>query len=57
MNPELDGGRHAVDLTALTRMLVAATDDRPVRINWPLAERTLLEARGVPVAISLPSVR
>jgi L,D-transpeptidase ErfK/SrfK len=44
----------AMDLTALTRRLVDATRNRQVRINWPLAERTLAEARGIPVAVSLP---
>ncbi len=41
-------------LTDLTRRLVDATRERDVRINWPLAERALAEARGMPVAISLP---
>ncbi len=45
-----------IDLTELTRLLVAATRDRPVRINWPLAERVLADARGLPVAVSLPQV-
>ncbi len=60
MSPALDTaqhvGEHTVGLTGLTRMLVEATRERPVRINWPLAERTLLEARGVPVAVSLPGI-
>jgi len=45
-----------MDLTTLTRLLVNATRDKPVRINWALAERTLQEARGMPIAISLPQV-
>lgn len=57
VHPPLENsGAKAVDLTELTRVLVGATRDRPVRINWPVAERTLLEARGMPVAISLPQV-
>ncbi len=51
-----DNRKHQVDLTGLTRILVEATRERPVRINWPLAEKTLLEARGIPVAVSLPAV-
>jgi hypothetical protein len=35
---------------------VTATRDRPAHINWPLAERTLNEARGMPVAVSVPSL-
>ncbi len=45
-----------IDLTQLTRLLVAATRERPVRINWPVAERVLADARGTPVAVSLPQV-
>ena len=57
----LDGGADdyvvkPVDLTELTRLLVAATQERAVRINWPLAERVLADARGMPVAVSLPQV-
>ena len=51
--PLENSGSPPPDLTQLTRVLVAATRDRPVRINWPLAERTLTAARGMPVAISL----
>ena len=49
-----NSGATPVDLTELTRILVAATRARPVRINWPLAERALREARGMPVAVSSP---
>jgi L,D-transpeptidase ErfK/SrfK len=45
-----------IDLTALTRVLVSATRDRPVRINWPVAEKVLADARGLPVAVSLPQI-
>jgi len=56
VHPPLENsGAAPPDLTQLTRILVAATRNRPVRINWPLAERTLTEARGKPVAISLPT--
>jgi L,D-transpeptidase ErfK/SrfK len=54
--PLQNSGSVPIDLTELTRILVAATQERPVRINWPLAERTLVEARGVPTAISQPQV-
>jgi len=43
-------------LTDLTRRLVEATRERGVRINWPAAERALAEARGIPVAVSLPLI-
>jgi L,D-transpeptidase ErfK/SrfK len=45
-----------IGLTELTRLLVAATQERAVRINWPLAERVLADARGMPVAVSLPQI-
>ena len=45
-----------VSLTELTRKLVDATRERSVRINWPLAEQTLAQARGMPVAVSLPQI-
>jgi L,D-transpeptidase ErfK/SrfK len=45
-----------IELTELTRLLVAATQERAVRINWPLAERVLADARGMPVAVSLPQI-
>lgn len=54
--PVAASGAATVDLTNLTRQLVDATRDRQMRINWPLAERTLQEARGIPVAVSLPVV-
>lgn len=44
-------------LTELTRRLVDATRDNAVRINWLLAERVLTEARGLPVAVSLPMLQ
>lgn len=55
VHPPLDAGS-AADLTKLTRLLVNATNARPLRINWPMAERTFTEARGMPVAVSLPQV-
>jgi L,D-transpeptidase ErfK/SrfK len=54
--PLLKNAGRPIDLTELTRLLVAATHERTVRINWPLAERVLEDARGVPVAVSLPQV-
>jgi L,D-transpeptidase ErfK/SrfK len=55
VHPPIDAN-HTPNLTALTRLLVNATSARPLRINWPMAERTLTEARGIPVAVSLPQV-
>lgn len=54
--PLLKNAGRPIDLTELTRLLVAATHERTVRINWPLAERVLEDARGVPVAVSLPQI-
>jgi L,D-transpeptidase ErfK/SrfK len=54
--PLAEGASKPIDLTELTRLLVAATQERPVRINWPVAERVLADARGTPVAVSLPQV-
>jgi len=57
VHPPLEhSAARAIDLTELTRLLVHATRDRAVRINWPLAERVLAEARGLPVAVSLPQI-
>jgi len=57
VHPPLEhSASRAIDLTELTRVLVSATHDRPVRINWPLAERVLGDARGLPVAVSLPQI-
>jgi len=57
VHPPLEhSASRAIDLTELTRELVQATHDRPVRINWPLAERVLGDARGLPVAVSLPQI-
>lgn len=55
VHPPLEAGK-SPDLTELTRLLVNATRARQLRINWPMAERTLTEARGIPVAVSLPQV-
>jgi L,D-transpeptidase ErfK/SrfK len=54
--PLLKNAGRPIELTELTRLLVAATQERQVRINWPLAERVLEDARGVPVAVSLPQI-
>lgn len=56
VHPPMPDGSTAADLTTLTRRLVDATRDRAVRINWPLAERTLIEARGLPVAVSMAAM-
>jgi L,D-transpeptidase ErfK/SrfK len=41
------------DLTALTRMIVAATATRRVIVDWDAAERVFVEARGEPTRISI----
>jgi L,D-transpeptidase ErfK/SrfK len=41
------------DLTGLTRVIVAATANRRVIIDWDTAERVFTEARGEPVRISI----
>lgn len=46
-----DPQRH--NLTEITRLLVAATRERIVPIDWAGAERTFLEATGVPQSLSL----
>lgn len=40
-------------LTNITRMLVAATQDRSVAIDWAKAERAFIQATGVPEAVLL----
>jgi L,D-transpeptidase ErfK/SrfK len=54
--PLLKSAAQPINLTELTRLLVAATRDRAVRINWPLAERVLADSSGMPVAVSLPQI-
>jgi L,D-transpeptidase ErfK/SrfK len=41
------------DLTNITRLLVAATQDRIAPIDWAGAERAVVEATGVPEPMSL----
>jgi L,D-transpeptidase ErfK/SrfK len=41
------------DLKILEGMLLKATADRPVAINWGLATATLREAQGIPVVVAL----
>ena len=41
-------------LTSLTRLYVAATDQRRADVDWDAAERVLEAARGVPALVSLP---
>jgi L,D-transpeptidase ErfK/SrfK len=40
-------------LTNITRLLVAATQDRTVAIDWAKAERAFIQATGVPEAVLL----
>jgi hypothetical protein len=41
------------DLTSLTRIIVAATAERRVIIDWDTAQRVFDEARGEPTRISI----
>lgn len=41
-------------LTALTRVYVAATAERSANVQWPLAERIMYEANGLPQLVSEP---
>ena len=51
----LDGAdpKDVEDLTALTRIIVAATAQRRVIIDWDTAERVFQEANGAPTRISI----
>ena len=40
-------------LTNITRLLVAATQNRPVAIDWAKAERAFIQATGVPESVLL----
>jgi len=40
-------------LTNVTRLLVAATQDRTVAIDWAKAERAFIQATGVPESVLL----
>lgn len=43
----------ATSLTNVTRLLVSATQDRTVAIDWAKAEKAYLEARGIPQPVLL----
>ena len=43
-------------LTNITRLLVAATQDRPVAIDWAKAEAAFMRPSGVPQAVVLSAV-
>jgi L,D-transpeptidase ErfK/SrfK len=50
----LDSDRtEALGLTALTRVIVAATAERRVIVDWDTAERAFEEAQGEPIRISV----
>jgi L,D-transpeptidase ErfK/SrfK len=55
-HPPLEGTQDPShnDISELTRVIVTATLDRPVDIDWPGAERAFLQAMGVPVPLSVP---
>jgi L,D-transpeptidase ErfK/SrfK len=44
-------------LTELTRLVVAATRERPLPIEWQRAEQAWRESRGIPVAVSITGPR
>jgi L,D-transpeptidase ErfK/SrfK len=44
-------------LTDLTRLIVAATREQPLAVDWIGAERTWREARGVPTPVSVAGSR
>ena len=50
---EGDEKPEALSLTNVTRLLVAATRDRPVVIDWAKAEKAFILANGVPEAVVL----
>jgi len=54
-HPPLEGQEQTEEsnLTAITRMLVAATRNRSAAVDWSLAERVFKKATGVPVAMTL----
>ena len=55
MHPPLQ--EDAVDpptLTDLTRLIVEATRNSPLPIDWIGAERAWREARGIPTEVSVP---
>lgn len=48
-----DGGE-VRSLTQITRLLVAATQDRPAPIDWAKAEQAFIRASGIPEPVMLP---
>jgi L,D-transpeptidase ErfK/SrfK len=40
--------------TELTRLVVAATEERRVSMRWDLAERVMVASRGIPESVSVP---
>ena len=44
-------------LTDLTRLIVEATRDQPLAVDWIGAERTWREAKGIPTAVSIAGSR
>ena len=44
------------DLKILEGMLLGATADRPVAINWDVAEETLRQAQGIPTVVAIEVV-
>jgi L,D-transpeptidase ErfK/SrfK len=50
---EGENGAEAYSLTNITRLLVAATQDRTVAIDWAKAEQAFTQATGVPEPVTL----
>jgi len=50
------GDSQEPDLKILEGMLLGATADRPVAINWDVAEETLRQARGIPTVVAIEVV-
>lgn len=51
-HPPLDEETSEWTATALTRAFVAATEERPARVDWAAAEEIMLAGRGIPEFVS-----
>lgn len=51
---EGSGDGEVRSLTQITRLLVAATQDRPAPIDWAKAEQAFVRASGIPEPVMLP---
>jgi L,D-transpeptidase ErfK/SrfK len=59
VHPPLEGNDDpdAQSLTNITRMLVAATKDRAVQVDWSLAEKIFHQASGIPEPVKVERVQ